>query len=200
MTLATLLGVWANPDDESYLSAALKARARDCLVEHQGVRRSHGHAGSTSRSSAARPTTRAGAPRQRWSRPRPERYSLSQRAAARTATGSRRRARRRATARPTPDLHRARSPPSGRESFELGFGPAERRRSPTASDITTALYRVWDCQQRRFPVMGAGAPARTPTERSHTRCPRKTGNNPAGRVLDRRLTHALVSASVDALQ
>ena len=54
MTPATLLGVWANPDDEAYLSAGLMARARDRLVEHRGVRRSHGHAGSTSRSSAAR--------------------------------------------------------------------------------------------------------------------------------------------------
>ncbi len=53
MTPATLL-VWANPDDEAYLSAGLIARARDRLVEHRGVRRSHGHAGSTSRSSAAR--------------------------------------------------------------------------------------------------------------------------------------------------
>ena len=54
MTPATLLGVWANPDDEAYLSAGPIARARDRLVEHRGVRRSHGHAGSTSRSSAAR--------------------------------------------------------------------------------------------------------------------------------------------------
>ena len=54
MTPATLLGVWANPDDETYLSAGLMARARDRLVEHRSVRRPHGHAGSTSRSSAAR--------------------------------------------------------------------------------------------------------------------------------------------------
>ena len=54
MTPATLLGVWVNLDDEAYLSAGLKARARDRLVEHRGVRRSHGHAGSTRRSSAAR--------------------------------------------------------------------------------------------------------------------------------------------------
>ena len=54
MTPATLLGVWVNPDDEAYLSAGPTARARDRLVAHRGVRRSHGHAGSTSRSSAAR--------------------------------------------------------------------------------------------------------------------------------------------------
>ena len=54
MTPATLLGVWVNLDDEANLSAGLNARARDRLVEHRGVRRSHGHAGSTSRSSAAR--------------------------------------------------------------------------------------------------------------------------------------------------
>ena len=35
-------------------------------------------------------------------------------------------------------------------------------------------------------LMGAGATARTRTKRSHTRCLSKTGNNPAGRVLDRR--------------
>ena len=39
MTPATLLGVWANLDDEAYLSAGLKARASDRLVEHRGVRR-----------------------------------------------------------------------------------------------------------------------------------------------------------------
>ena len=54
MTPATLLGVWANAEDEAYLSAGLKARARDRLVLHRGVRRSHGHVGSTRRSSAAR--------------------------------------------------------------------------------------------------------------------------------------------------
>src|SRR5215204_3658670 len=32
----------------------------------------------------------------------------------------------------------------------------------------------------RVPAVGAGAPCRTRTERSHTRCPSKTGNNAAG--------------------
>ena len=54
MTPATMLGVWANLDDEAYLWAGLIAEVREGLAEHRGVRRSYGHAGSTSRSSAAR--------------------------------------------------------------------------------------------------------------------------------------------------
>lgn len=63
-----------------------------------------------------------------------------------------------------------------------------RRHLDLDSPIACGLTGSGDGRPRRMPSEGAAAPARTPTERSHTGCLNMTGSNPARRVRYRRIS------------